>query len=63
MPNPNIAIGAEFLMRTVGTVWRVEKILRDGIHIALVNVEDRTWRKTFSALALVNRDLFVRQPG
>lgn len=62
MAKANISIGAKFLLRSVGSVWRVEQMLRDGIHIALVNVEDRTVRKTLSMFALADGQRFVPQP-
>jgi hypothetical protein len=58
---PSVQIGARYLIRGVGTVWRVDKILRDGIHVVLVNVEDRTTQKTISSVALVKSDDFLPQ--
>jgi hypothetical protein len=62
MARTKIAIGAKFLLRSVGSVWLVDRLLRDGIHIALVNVDDRTLRKTLSVFALADGSRFVAEP-
>jgi hypothetical protein len=49
---PEIALGAQYVLRGIGSVWRIEKILADGIHVALVNVADSSARKTVSAWIL-----------
>jgi hypothetical protein len=62
MAKLKVAIGAKFLLRSVGSVWRVEQLLRDGVHISLVNVNDQTLRKTLSVFALSDSGRFVPQP-
>ena len=43
-------------------VWRVAKILLDGVHVSLVCVGDPGRRKTLSMSALTDSRLFVRRP-
>jgi hypothetical protein len=39
--------------------WRVDKLLTDNVHVALICVEDATRRKTISIKALGNSRLFL----
>ena len=41
-------------------VWRVDKLLTDDVHVALVRVDDPSRRKTVSLWALRNSRLFQR---
>lgn len=43
-------------------VWRVAKVLADGVHVSLVRVGDPNHRKTLSAWALADPRRFVRRP-
>lgn len=42
--------------------WRVTKLLADGVHVSLVQVDDPSRRKTLSAWALSDSRRFVRRP-
>jgi hypothetical protein len=41
-------------------IWRVEKMLIDGVHAALVRVDDPSRQKTISVWALRNSRLYIQ---
>ena len=57
--SPRVAVGATYILKSVGSVWRVESLVRDERHVVLVDVADRCSRKTLSVTALLDRSRFM----
>lgn len=56
---PPVAIGAAYTANGSSTVWRVERLLADGIHVVLVSQDQATRRKTVSAWVLAETRYFT----
>ena len=53
--DPNTTYAGEY------AVWRIAKVLADGVHVSLVQVDDPSRRKTLSVWALSDPRRFVRR--
>jgi len=56
---PHVRVGATYILKSVGSVWRVESLVRDERHVVLVDVANRSSRKTLSLTALLDRNRFM----
>lgn len=57
---PQVELGRTYIAKSdPRSVWRVDKILSDGIHVALVRVDEPSRRKTISVWALSDHQHFV----
>ena len=56
---PTFAVGKTFFARSdTRSLWRVDKVLQDGLHVALVRVDEPSRRKTISVWALSDAQHF-----
>ena len=60
---PHITVGATYILKSAGSIWRVESLVRDERHVVLVDVSDRSSRKTLSVTALLDRNRFMPRPS
>ena len=57
---PPVTIGATYTAANgASTVWRVERLLVDGLHVVLVSADEPTRRKTVSGWVLVEPRYFT----
>lgn len=58
-----ITVGELYVANGASTIWRVDRLLADGVHVVLVSVDEPTRRKTVSARALADRQHFLPADG
>lgn len=56
---PRIQVGETYMSSGTSTVWRVDRLLADGVHVVLVSEDEPTRRKTVAASVLAERHFFM----